>query len=102
MSSTLIDVGAVVSCSRRIKRMRSLVSGIHSSFSTTKDRIDNSIMDAELSLMLSQINNQFASLNNSMSRLSQTIEKSANAYMTADGTVRAWSAQIGREQLSDN
>lgn len=63
MSSTLIDVRAVISCSGRIRRIKSTVSGIQSSFRTTKGRIDDSIMDAELASTLSQINNQLGSLN---------------------------------------
>ena len=60
MSSTLIDVRAVISCSGRIRRIKSTVSGIQSSFRTTKGRIDDSIMDAELASTLSQINNHKA------------------------------------------
>lgn len=101
MSSTLIDVRAVISCSGRIRRIKSTVSGIQSSFRTTKGRIDDSIMDAELASTLSQINNQLGSLNSGLIRLAQTIEKGADAYVTADGTIRAWETQVSRQQLSD-
>ena len=94
MSSTLIDVRAVISCSGRIRRIKSTVSGIQSSFRTTKGRIDDSIMDAELASTLSQINNQLGLLNSGLIRLAQTIEKGADAYVTADGTIRAWGMQI--------
>ena len=86
MSSTLIDVRAVISCSGRIRRIKSTVSGIQSSFRATKGRIDDSIMDAELASTLSQINNQLGSLNSGLIRLA---------------TIRAWGTQISRQQLSD-
>lgn len=101
MSSTLIDVNSVVSCAAKIKRIKNSVSGIQSSFRATKGRIDDSIVDAELASTLSQINNQLSSLNSGLIRLAQTIEKGADAYVMADGTIRAWGTQISRQQLSD-
>lgn len=99
MSSTLIDVNSVVSCAARIKRIKNSVSGIQSSFRATKNRIDNSIIDQELMVTISQINTRFNTLNSQLSKLSQTIERGANAYSAADNTIRGWSGEIIRENM---
>ncbi len=95
MSSTTINVSAVMSCSVQLNGIKNSVSNIYSSFSRTKSRIDSTILNNDLSLKLSEIDAQFTLLNNRLSKIRKTVEEGASAYSAADNTIKAWGTKLG-------
>lgn len=98
MSTTKIDVEAVIGSSTHVFSAKNTVSNISASFYSTKNHVDSSIQSrCNISNRMQSIYSKITSVENQLTRVKSTVENGANNYYHTDMCVKAWGQSIGKD-----
>lgn len=95
MSSTKINVGAVIDATSQISSAKSSVSSAKSAFNQTKNSIDGKIKNRyNINSRLSTVSNQLSGLDTQIGKIRSMVQSGANLYKTTDNTVESWAENV--------
>ena len=102
MSSTKIDVKAIIGSSGQVQRAGSIVSDVKNDFNSTKSQVDGKILGRNnLYNRFQSIFSQLSSIENRVGRIKNTVELGANNYYKTDVYVNNLWSDVTRDIAGD-